>query len=197
MRHYNSTVIAHDRHILTPKNEGPGMLHEPASRDSSTRSSSDCDWPQWLCGKIQTPSHVSPNVRHKKRDDIPLLPFLFCFVGARFLRSDVRAPSNGPFCMTPGGTRYQDGVTRPLVDRVAELEEKLVNCSMENATAKQDYLTVKLRNSQLEKNTQRLRHELAKSRAMNDLLQNEVQYVIEELCAWGVGIFAFYTSLRR
>lgn len=66
-------------------------------------------------------------------------------------------------------------MTRPLVDRVAELEEKLVNCSMENATAKQDYLTVKLRNSQLEKNTQRLRHELAKSRAMNDLLQNEVR----------------------
>lgn len=26
---------------------------------------------------------------------------------------------------------------KPLVDRVAELEEKLVNCSMENATAKQ------------------------------------------------------------
>lgn len=39
--------------------------------------------------------------------------------------------------MTPGGTRYQDGVTKPLVARVAELEEKLVQCSMENATAKQ------------------------------------------------------------
>lgn len=39
--------------------------------------------------------------------------------------------------MTPGGTRYQEGVTKPLVDRVAELEEKLVNSSMENATAKQ------------------------------------------------------------
>lgn len=39
--------------------------------------------------------------------------------------------------MTPGGTRYQDGVTRPLVDRVTELEAKLVKSSMENATAKQ------------------------------------------------------------
>ena len=38
----------------------------------------------------------------------------------------------------------------------------------------QDYLTAKLHSSQLEKNTKRLRHELAKSRAMNDLLQDEV-----------------------
>lgn len=41
------------------------------------------------------------------------------------------------YCATPGGTRYHDGVNKPLVARVAELEEKLVNCSMENATAKQ------------------------------------------------------------
>ena len=39
--------------------------------------------------------------------------------------------------MTPGGTSYQDGVTKPLVERVAELEEKLIICSTENATAKQ------------------------------------------------------------
>lgn len=32
---------------------------------------------------------------------------------------------------------HPDGAGAPLVDRVAELEEKLVNCSMENATAKQ------------------------------------------------------------
>ncbi|CAM9578902.1 unnamed protein product [Laminaria digitata] len=83
-------------------------------------------------------------------------------------------PSPAPYCMTPGGTRYQDGVTKPLVERVAELEEKLIVCSTENATAKQDYLTAKLHSSQLEKNTKRLRHELAKSRAMNDLLQDEI-----------------------
>eukprot|EP00904_Undaria_pinnatifida_P009089 jgi/Undpi1/530/HiC_scaffold_10.g03994.m1 len=82
--------------------------------------------------------------------------------------------SAAPYCMTPGGTRYQDGVTKPLVDRVSELEEKLIICSTENATAKQDYLTAKLHSSQLEKNTKRLRHELAKSRAMNDLLQDEI-----------------------
>lgn len=46
-------------------------------------------------------------------------------------------PPEGAYCMTPGGTRYQDGVTKPLVARVAELEEKLVQCSIENATAKQ------------------------------------------------------------
>ena len=46
-------------------------------------------------------------------------------------------PSLAPYCMTPGGTRYQDGVTKPLVERVAELEEKLIVCSTENATAKQ------------------------------------------------------------
>lgn len=127
------------------------------------------------CGKVDgyADRHTRPTRTSSMQARRPP-PFALC--GCALLRSEAaRTPSNAPFCVTPGGTRYQDGVTRPLVDRVAELEEKLVNCSMENATAKQDYLTVKLRNSQLEKNTQRLRHELAKSRAMNDLLQNEVR----------------------
>lgn len=51
-------------------------------------------------------------------------------------RSDSR-PAAGGLVVTPGGTHYQDGVTKPLVARVAELEEKLVNSSMDNATAKQ------------------------------------------------------------
>ncbi|CAM9287939.1 unnamed protein product [Ectocarpus fasciculatus] len=45
---------------------------------------------------------------------------------------------------------------------------------MENATAKQEHLTSQLASQKLEKTLQKLRHELAKSRAMNDLLQNEI-----------------------
>lgn len=41
---------------------------------------------------------------------------------------------------------------------------------------RQDYLTAKLQTSRLEKNASRLKHELAKSRAMNDLLQDEVSH---------------------
>ncbi|CAM9185052.1 unnamed protein product [Pylaiella littoralis] len=86
----------------------------------------------------------------------------------------AKQQTNGEYFMTPGGTRYQDGVTTPLVARVAELEERLVACSMENATAKQEHLTAELNSQKLEKTLQKLRHELAKSRAMNDLLQNEI-----------------------
>ncbi|CAM9356204.1 unnamed protein product [Hapterophycus canaliculatus] len=86
----------------------------------------------------------------------------------------VKQPPAGAYCMTPGGTRYQDGVTKPLVARVAELEEKLVNCSMENATAKQEHLAAQLNGQKLEKTVRKMRHDLAKSRAMNDLLQNEI-----------------------
>ncbi|CAB1117736.1 unnamed protein product [Ectocarpus sp. CCAP 1310/34] len=75
---------------------------------------------------------------------------------------------------TAGGAHSQDGATKPLVARVAELEEKLVVCSMENATAKQEHLTSQLASQKLDKTLQKLRHELAKSRAMNDLLQNEI-----------------------
>ncbi|CAM9619974.1 unnamed protein product [Scytosiphon promiscuus] len=86
----------------------------------------------------------------------------------------AKQPPAGAFYMTSGGTRYQDGVTKPLVARVAELEEKLVKCSMENATAKQEHLAAQLNGQKLEKTLRKLRHDLAKSRAMNDLLQNEI-----------------------
>lgn len=39
---------------------------------------------------------------------------------------------------------------------------------------RQEHLTAQLNGQKLEKTLQKLRHELAKSRAMNDLLQNEV-----------------------
>lgn len=58
---------------------------------------------------------------------------VFCAV----CRGTEPAAWAGAVCTTPGGTRYQEGVTKPLVDRVVELEEKLVKSSMENATAKQ------------------------------------------------------------
>ena len=40
---------------------------------------------------------------------------------------------------------------------------------------RQEHLTAQLNGQKLEKTLQKLRHELAKSRAMNDLLQNEVR----------------------
>lgn len=40
---------------------------------------------------------------------------------------------------------------------------------------RQEHLTSQLNAQKLEKTLQKLRHELAKSRAMNDLLQNEVR----------------------